>query len=119
VAREIPYTALREAPTGRQWNFPTAPIPAPLDIGLVSSEEADMSSISNVGRGDATFRVVIGLVCVAAALFGVARSGWAVAGWIVGGVLLLTGVVRFCPAYALLGVDTSGGDRMSPSGRAG
>ncbi len=117
MAREIPYTGLREPPTGRQWNLPTAPMPARLDIGPVSSEEADMSTSSNVGRGDATFRVVIGLVFVAAALFGVARSGWAVAAWIVGGVLLLTGVLRFCPAYALLGVDTSGGDRTSPSGQ--
>jgi hypothetical protein len=77
-----------------------------------------MSSIKNVGRGDATFRVVIGLVLVAAALFGVARAGWGIAAWIVGGILLLSGSLRFCPAYALLGIDTCRGDRTSPSGRS-
>jgi hypothetical protein len=76
-----------------------------------------MSSISNVGRGDAALRVLIAVVLVAASLSGAVSSGWAVGAWIVAAIMVITAAVRFCPAYALFGIDTSrsGG---TPTGKA-
>ena len=55
----------------------------------------------NVGTPDRVLRVVIGLVLIALAATG--TVGWW--GWL-GVVLLASGLFRFCPAYALLGVNT-------------
>ena len=55
----------------------------------------------NVGTPDRVLRVVIGLVLIALAATG--TVGWW--SWL-GVVLLATGLFRFCPAYALLGVNT-------------
>ncbi|WER49920.1 DUF2892 domain-containing protein [Cupriavidus sp. WKF15] len=56
---------------------------------------------ANVGTVDRVLRIVVGLVLIGLAATG--RIGaW---GWI--GVLpLLTGIVRVCPAYSILGVKT-------------
>ncbi len=55
----------------------------------------------NVGTIDRVIRVVLGAALVALAATG--TVGWW--GWI-GVVPLATGVVKFCPAYALIGVNT-------------
>ncbi|MDO9026116.1 DUF2892 domain-containing protein [Zwartia sp.] len=59
----------------------------------------------NVGTIDRTLRIAAGLI-----LIGLAATGTiGVWGWI--GVLpLLTGILRFCPAYPLLGVNSCGKD---------
>lgn len=55
----------------------------------------------NVGTIDRILRIVVGLVLIGLAATG--RIGaW---GWI-GIVPLLTGIVRVCPAYSILGVKT-------------
>ena len=55
----------------------------------------------NVGTVDRILRIVVGLVLIGLAATG--RIGaW---GWI-GIVPLLTGIVRVCPAYSILGVKT-------------
>jgi hypothetical protein len=55
----------------------------------------------NVGTLDRVLRITVGLALIAAA-----AGGWiGVWGWI--GVLpLATGLFRFCPAYALLGMSS-------------
>ena len=55
----------------------------------------------NVGGGDRILRIVIGLVRTARAATG--TVGWG--GWL-GVIPLLTGVVRFCPLYSLVGMNT-------------
>lgn len=55
----------------------------------------------NVGGIDRTLRIVIGLALVALAATG--TVGWW--GWL-GIAPLLTGLVGWCPPYALLGIDT-------------
>ena len=56
---------------------------------------------ANVGTIDRVIRIVVGLVLIGLAATG--RIGaW---GWI-GIVPLLTGIVRICPAYSILGVKT-------------
>jgi len=55
----------------------------------------------NVGTMDRVLRVVAGLILIALAATG--TVGWW--GWL-GVVPLATGLFRFCPAYALLGINT-------------
>ncbi len=57
----------------------------------------------NSGGMDRILRVIAGLVLIALA----ATDIVGVWGWI-GVVPLLTGIVGFCPAYTLLGVNTCG-----------
>jgi hypothetical protein len=55
----------------------------------------------NVGTVDRALRIAAGLVLMALAATG--AVGWW--GWL-GVVPLATGVLRFCPAYTLLGINT-------------
>jgi ABC-type polysaccharide/polyol phosphate export permease len=56
---------------------------------------------ANVGTIDRILRIVVGLILIALVFVG-PKTPW---GWI-GLVPLLTGLVRFCPAYTLLGLNT-------------
>ena len=65
----------------------------------------------NVGSVDRALRIVLGLMLIALAAFNIIGL-W---GYI--GILpLVTGIVRVCPAYALLGMNTC--DRGKGGGRA-
>ena len=55
----------------------------------------------NVGSTDRVLRIVIGLVLIGLA----ATDTVGIWGWI-GVVVLLTGVFKFCPGYALFGMST-------------
>ncbi len=55
----------------------------------------------NVGSFDRLTRIVVGLVLIALVFVG-PQTPW---GW-VGLVPLLTGLLRTCPAYSLLGINT-------------
>ncbi|MGE8503159.1 DUF2892 domain-containing protein [Pseudomonas berkeleyensis] len=56
---------------------------------------------ANVGTLDRSLRIAAGLILIALSLGGVIGP-W---GWL--GVLpLATGILRFCPAYPLLGINT-------------
>lgn len=58
---------------------------------------------ANEGGVDRALRVIVGLVLIALAVMGVVGA-W---GYI-GVVPLLTGIMGFCPAYTLLGMNTCG-----------
>ena len=55
----------------------------------------------NIGSWERTFRIVAGLVILSLAFFG-PRSPWAYLGI----VPFLTGLIGWCPPYALFGVST-------------
>ncbi len=55
----------------------------------------------NVGSIDRALRIVVGLALIGATLAGMIGV-W---GWI-GIVPLLTGIFKFCPAYAMFGMST-------------
>ncbi|BDU53700.1 DUF2892 domain-containing protein [Limnohabitans sp. INBF002] len=57
---------------------------------------------ANVGGIDRILRIAAGLVLIALAFTQVVGM-W---GYIVGGIVLATGVFRFCGAYTLLGINT-------------
>lgn len=62
----------------------------------------------NVGGMDRLIRVVIGLVLLALGLFHVVTGTAAIVAYVVAAVAMITGIVRFCPAWALFGINTSG-----------
>lgn len=56
---------------------------------------------TNVGSADRLIRIVLGVVLIALVFLG-PQTPW---GWI-GIVPLVTGFIRMCPLYALIGVNT-------------
>jgi hypothetical protein len=55
---------------------------------------------------DRIIRVIVGIVLLGLGWFGFVTGGWGLAFKILGLVFLLTGVVGFCPIYALLKIRT-------------
>jgi hypothetical protein len=58
---------------------------------------------ANIGNADRIARIILGVVLIALVFVG-PKTAW---GWI-GLVPLLTGLVRWCPLYRLIGVSTCG-----------
>ena len=56
--------------------------------------------IANVGGADRIFRIVGGLVAIGAGIY--LKSWWG----LVGVPLLLTGLIRWCPAYLPFGLSS-------------
>lgn len=54
----------------------------------------------NVGGIDRVLRIVVGLALIGVAVMGVSPWGW------IGVVPLVTGLFKFCPAYAIFGINT-------------
>ena len=61
---------------------------------------------SNVGTSDRVIRIVLGIVLVALGLSHMVTGGLAIAAYVVGAVALVTGVVRYCPAWSIFGITT-------------
>lgn len=62
----------------------------------------------NAGSTDRLVRAVIGIILLAAGLFGGLSGALAIVADVAGAVLLLTGLVGFCPLYTLFGINTCG-----------
>lgn len=60
----------------------------------------------NVGGFDRAVRILLGIVLVILGLVHVLTGGFAIAGYVVGTIAFVTGVARFCPAWALFGINT-------------
>lgn len=86
----------------------------------------------NVGGVDRTARLVVGAVLVLVGIAGYAGKVVLAVGpvpqalasvvvGLVGAILLVTGIVRWCPLNRLLGVNTAGGatEERDPAERAG
>jgi len=61
---------------------------------------------NNVGTIDRVIRIVLGVVLVALGLSHTVTGGLAIAAYVVGTVALVTGVVRYCPAWSIFGITT-------------
>lgn len=66
-----------------------------------------MNKLINESGVDRAIRVIVGLVILALGWGGVVTGGWGVFFQIFGFVPLLTGIVGFCPAYALFKFRTN------------
>jgi len=60
----------------------------------------------NVGSLDRAFRVVLGLILVVAAFAGNLGLFGMIVSVIVGAVLVVTALFRFCPLYRVIGLRT-------------
>ncbi len=61
----------------------------------------------NESNADRVIRVVVGIVLLALGWGGVVTGGWGVFLMVIGFVSLLTGIVGFCPLYALFKFRTN------------
>lgn len=66
---------------------------------------------TNEGMADRAIRLAVGLAALSLLIIGPA-TGWGLIG-LVGLVPLVTGLVGYCPTYALLGIDTRPGARSA------
>jgi Protein of unknown function (DUF2892) len=55
---------------------------------------------------DRAIRIVLGIGLAALALAGAVAAPWLYVVWVVAAIALVTGIVGFCPLYALLRVST-------------
>lgn len=60
----------------------------------------------NVGGVDRAVRIVAGVILLGMGFAHIVTGGLAIAAYVVGAVALVTGVLRFCPAWSLIGVST-------------
>lgn len=67
----------------------------------------------NIGTLDRVIRIVAGLAILSLAFIG-PQTAWAYLGL----VPLLTGLIGWCPPYAVLGINTCG-QKATPGGRGG
>jgi len=65
---------------------------------------------ANIGKVDVVVRVLVGLGLIIAPLMNVpaiwSSSGLAYGSMAVGGILIATAAVRFCPLYRILGISS-------------
>jgi hypothetical protein len=64
----------------------------------------------NMGTLDRSIRSVVGIVLIALWPLGVLQGTLAIVGLVVGIVLLATALLRWCPPYDLLGINTGAGN---------
>lgn len=60
----------------------------------------------NVGGWDRVVRLILGVVLVLLGIMGVLKGALAIIGYVVAAIALITGIVTYCPANALLGINT-------------
>jgi len=60
----------------------------------------------NVGGVDRTGRIILGIVLLLVGFFAPLSTIWQTIIFIVAAIALVTGIVQFCPANALLGINT-------------
>ncbi len=60
----------------------------------------------NEGSLDRTVRIVVGLALLALGLLQTISGAWLWVAVILGAILLITGLVGFCPLYTVLGINT-------------
>ena len=61
---------------------------------------------TNESTADRIVRIVLGLILAALAVTGVATGALTALAWVVAALLVVTGVVGFCPLYAVLRFST-------------
>ncbi len=60
----------------------------------------------NVGGVERGIRLVIGIALLALAFLHVVTGTMAILAYIVGAVALITGLIRYCPAWTIFGINT-------------
>jgi hypothetical protein len=61
---------------------------------------------SNVGTADRAARLVVGAALLVLGLSHLVTGPWSIAVYTLGAIALITGLMRFCPAWSVLGINT-------------
>ena len=61
---------------------------------------------SNESSTDRVVRVILGVILAALAVTGTVSGGLAIAAWVVAAIALVTGLIGFCPLYAIFRLST-------------
>ena len=61
----------------------------------------------NVGGTEMAIRLLIGIVLLGLGFLHVVAGNLAIVAYVVGAVAILTGVIRYCPAWSIFGINTS------------
>lgn len=69
----------------------------------------------NVGGMDRSARIVIGVVLVLVGLFAGLTLFWQTVAFVIAAIALITAIVGYCPANAIIGVNTCKPSRTEPS----
>ena len=64
-----------------------------------------MLKSANIGSTDRIIRIVIG-IALAVYAYSSLLSPWSLVAYAIAAVLIVTAIVRFCPAYRLIGAST-------------
>jgi hypothetical protein len=70
----------------------------------------------NVGGIDRAVRIILGAALLCVAFLHVATGTWAIVFYVVGGIALVTGLVGYCPAWSLFGINTCAAKQAKAGG---
>lgn len=65
-----------------------------------------MSMSFNIGGTDRVVRMILGIALAAIAYFVIPPGVYATIAYIIAAIAFVTGLVKFCPAYAIFGIST-------------
>jgi len=65
----------------------------------------------NVGGMDRTARIVLGIVLLIVGLAAPIEMTWRIVALVIAAIALVTATVRFCPANAILGINSCEGEK--------
>lgn len=72
----------------------------------------------NVGSIERVVRILLGAALLAVAFFHVVTGTLAIVAYVLGAIAAITGLVGFCPAWALLGINTCAAKQAKAGGPA-
>jgi fatty acid desaturase len=61
----------------------------------------------NEGSVDRIIRVIVGIALIALGMLGLASGVWMWVAYVLGAILLVTGIIGFCPLYKLFKFSTA------------
>lgn len=70
----------------------------------------------NVGGTEMWVRLIAGVILLIVGFTVPMSAGWQVIVFLLAGIALVTGIVRYCPINAMLGLNTCAGHKHEPRG---
>jgi hypothetical protein len=77
---------------------------------LLTNHHQEVIMKCNVGGIDRTVRIVLGVVLLIVGLAAPVELIWRIVALVVAGIALVTAAVRFCPANAVMGINSCEGE---------
>ena len=68
---------------------------------------------TNVGKKDAYIRLVIAALLLFAGVFNFVPGNWWIVTTAIAAILFITSVIKYCPLYSVLGIQTCPREKLS------